>query len=231
VLGLAKPTPDEEKKQRPAPGGSGKMLTYIDARYVMDVLDREVGPTNWQNQFVVDGSGNLTCGIGILVERHEMVKLKDAKESIYSEWVWKWDVGTESTIEATKGNYSDALKRAGVHWGIARDLYDERTPSPFRASASSAGPSIAPAPGRMASAPLVSDWQCPIHHSYKVVPAGISTRTGKPYPAFVVCGERGCEEKPPRGHAPSTKATPTYVELADYPVNEESFEDDGWVPS
>ena len=41
-------------------------------------------------------------------------------------------------------------------------------------------------------------WSCPTHHSSKVVPAGVSKKTGKPYQAFVVCGEQGCEQRPPR---------------------------------
>ena len=41
-------------------------------------------------------------------------------------------------------------------------------------------------------------WQCPQHHSSKVVPAGVSKKSGKPYQAFVVCGEQGCEQRPPR---------------------------------
>ena len=41
-------------------------------------------------------------------------------------------------------------------------------------------------------------WSCPVHHSSKVVPAGVSKKTGKPYQAFVVCEEQGCEQRPPR---------------------------------
>lgn len=41
-------------------------------------------------------------------------------------------------------------------------------------------------------------WVCPVHGTNKVVPAGVSQRTGKPYEAFMACGERGCNEKPPR---------------------------------
>jgi hypothetical protein len=214
---LSEPTPDLEKKTRPAPGGSGKMLTYIDARYVMDTLDKVVGPSNWQNRFALDANGNLTCGIGINVD---------------GEWVWKWDVGTESSIEATKGNFSDAFKRAGVHWGIARDLYDDRSAvATFRVAGSgSAGPSAgsvgggpSPAlPAGLATAPLVSDWSCPIHGTYKVIPAGVSTRTGKPYPAFVACPERGCEQKPGRGQS-TPKPAPVYVGMSEYPVEEDDF--------
>ena len=44
----------------------------------------------------------------------------------------------------------------------------------------------------------LATWSCPIHHSSKTVPAGVSKRTGKPYEAFIACAEMGCNEKPPR---------------------------------
>lgn len=38
---------------------------------------------------------------------------------------------------------------------------------------------------------------CPIHNvPFKLVPAGTSKTTGKPYNAFWACPERGCREKP-----------------------------------
>jgi hypothetical protein len=40
-----------------------------------------------------------------------------------SQWVWKWDCGTESFTEAEKGEASDSFKRAGFNWGIGRELY------------------------------------------------------------------------------------------------------------
>src|SRR5512139_4234760 len=96
---LCQPTPPEEVKQRQGPGG--KMLDYIDARFVMDRLD-EIGAENWQDRYVDRPEGSVRCGIGILVD---------------GEWVWKWDVGDPSDIEPTKGAYSEAFKRAGVKWG------------------------------------------------------------------------------------------------------------------
>ena len=44
-----------------------------------------------------------------------------------SEWLWRWDCGTESNMEAEKGEASDAFKRAGFKWGIGAELYT----SPF----------------------------------------------------------------------------------------------------
>lgn len=38
---------------------------------------------------------------------------------------------------------------------------------------------------------------CPVHDvDWKLVPAGTSRKTGKPYNAFWACPERGCDEKP-----------------------------------
>ncbi len=82
-------------------------VAYIDARDVMDLLDKHVGAENWQDDYkVVDNK--LFAGIG--------VNTKDI-------WVWKWDTGVESNIEKEKGQASDAFKRAAVKWGIGRFLY------------------------------------------------------------------------------------------------------------
>lgn len=51
-------------------------------------------------------------------------------------------------------------------------------------------------------------WICPEHQTRKVVPAGVSQRTGQPYEAFVACGERGCNRKPPRAAAPARALPP-----------------------
>lgn len=84
------------------------MVAYIDARQLFDQLDKVCGPGNWQSDFrLVDNK--LYGGIGINVEDNG--------------WVWKWDVGSESNVEKEKGESSDALKRAGIHWGVGRFLY------------------------------------------------------------------------------------------------------------
>lgn len=89
---------------------SAQCVAYIDARDVMDMLDNVVGPENWQDDYkLIDGK--LLAGIGI--------KCGD-------EWVWKWDTGTESNMEAEKGQMSDAFKRAAVKWGIGRFLYSKK---------------------------------------------------------------------------------------------------------
>ena len=87
-------------------GNKANMLAYIDARYVMDRLD-EATEGYWTSEYK-EIKGNLFCGISILLD---------------GEWVTKWDVGVPSNFEAQKGEASDSFKRAGVMWGIGRDLY------------------------------------------------------------------------------------------------------------
>lgn len=84
-----------------------RLLLYKTARTDAALLDETFGPGAWQNDYrIIDGK--LFCGIGI---------------KCGSEWVWKWNVGTESNMEAEKGQASDALKRAGFVWGIGTELY------------------------------------------------------------------------------------------------------------
>ena len=61
---------------------------------------------------------------------------------------------------------------------------------------------VGQAPAPAAAAQLTSlegdhDWKCPYHGVSRLVPAGTSKKTGKPYPAFRVCSEAGCEQKEP----------------------------------
>jgi hypothetical protein len=110
---IGEPTPPQRIGQKPGKGGN--KMDYVTARFCMDRLDQSVGPQNWKNEFKEIGiDGHLICGVSIKCD---------------GEWVTKWDVGTESNFEAEKGNFSDAFKRACVHWGIGRDLYKEPTES------------------------------------------------------------------------------------------------------
>lgn len=84
-----------------------RLLLYKTARTDAAKLDEVYGQANWQNDYkVVDGK--IYCGIGV-------------KRG--NEWVWKWNVGTESNMEAEKGQASDGMKRAGFVWGIGTELY------------------------------------------------------------------------------------------------------------
>lgn len=210
---LHQPTPPEETKQRQGnrrhDGNCVKqygvcqlphaMLDYIDARYVMSKLD-ELGPEHWQDRYEDRSDGSVRCGIGILVD---------------GEWVWKWDVGDPSDIEANKGVHSEAFKRAGVKWGIARDLYDHPTSAPAGSSpaARPAAPrTVTPPPS--GGAPQEPDYlaatfdheeradgsTCPVHGlAWVLRPGGTSKTTGKPYGPFWACPSTDrpyCKEKP-----------------------------------
>lgn len=87
---------------------SATCVAYIDARDVMNLLDKVLTPTDWQSDFK-EVVGQVYGGVAIRVDR---------------EWVWKWDTGSESNVEKEKGLASDAFKRAAVKWGIGRFLYD-----------------------------------------------------------------------------------------------------------
>jgi len=89
-------------------GGITKLCAYQDARDVQKVLDHVCGITNWENE-AMNLNGKLYMQIRIRTDEG---------------WVSKSDVGTESNVEAVKGESSDAFKRAAVMFGIFRDLYD-----------------------------------------------------------------------------------------------------------
>ncbi len=84
-------------------------LAYIQSRDVMDILDRVCTPAYWQSEHYDAGNGKLGCRIGIYIN---------------DQWVWKSDGAGDTDVEAEKGAFSDALKRAAVNWGVARYLYD-----------------------------------------------------------------------------------------------------------
>lgn len=81
----------------------GIALAYIDARDVMKRLDDVMG-AEWQCRYPFEGC----CEIGL---------------RIGGEWVWRSNGAGETQVEAEKGQYSDAFKRAAVLWGIGRYLY------------------------------------------------------------------------------------------------------------
>lgn len=90
-------------------GGYATILAYKDARVDMNRLDEVVGPLGWQRDYkLIDGK--LFCGVGVF-------------NNETSQWIWKWDVGTESNTEKEKGQASDAFKRACFNLGIGRELY------------------------------------------------------------------------------------------------------------
>lgn len=94
-------------------------LAYLNARDVMERLDEVCGPSGWQCRYPFIGC----CDIGILIQPWSPdPRIPPIQTN--PEWVWKSNGAGQSDIEAEKGQYSDAFKRAAVLWGIGRYLYD-----------------------------------------------------------------------------------------------------------
>ncbi len=87
------------------------VLPYLTSRSIMKRLDEVFGGF-WQSNFDLINVGNkeaFQCRLSI---------------KIGEEWITRSDASEVSDIEAVKGGHSNALKRAAVHWGIGRYLYE-----------------------------------------------------------------------------------------------------------
>lgn len=91
----------------------GKALAYITSRAVQDRLDEVCGPDNWKTSIEKTGDTYL-CTLSIRV-KHE--------DGTY-EWISRTDGADATDIEPVKGGISGAIKRAAVHFGIGRYLYN-----------------------------------------------------------------------------------------------------------
>lgn len=85
------------------------VLLYKTARTDMDILDEVFGVDNWQVDYSMIGQ-MLFCTISVWSD-------------VRGCWIRKSSNGTESNMEAEKGQASDAYKRAGFMIGIGRELY------------------------------------------------------------------------------------------------------------
>lgn len=93
----------------------GIALAYIDARDAMQRLDEVCGSGAWQCRYPWSDSGRIVCEVGINIG-HGAGGLP--------EWIWKANGAGSTQVEADKGAFSDAFKRACVLWGIGQYLYD-----------------------------------------------------------------------------------------------------------
>lgn len=96
----------------------GIALAYLNARDVMERLDEVCGVDGWQCRYPFIGC----CDIGIRIPLAPNAGL--VPMNTLNDWVWKSNGAGQSDIEAEKGRYSVAFKRAAVLWGIGRYLYD-----------------------------------------------------------------------------------------------------------
>ena len=98
------------------------VLLYKTARVDADILDEVFGSNNWKSTHY-EVKGKDFCMIEVRLRFEDDSALMENGKSICYEWVGKSDCGSESNIEAQKGEASDAFKRAGFQWGIGRELY------------------------------------------------------------------------------------------------------------
>ena len=111
---LAEPFEAKEVKWKPQMVKNNRCLAmgYIDARLIQDRLDEVVGAENWEDTYKQLPDGSVMCRL--------RVRFGDR-------WVTKMDVGSPSEQpdqgDRMKAAVSDALKRAGVKFGIGRYLY------------------------------------------------------------------------------------------------------------
>ena len=77
-------------------------------------------------------------------------------------------------------------------------LQGQRIPAAVTITTPPSAPFLAPLPPVQGQAqPQVVVDGCPIHHTpWKVVPAGISKKTGKAYDSFRACSTAGCDQRP-----------------------------------
>lgn len=92
----------------------GMAAAYASARAVMDRLDLVCGKAKWRSDYYPmpaepGVSPGIICNLSILIG---------------DEWITKQDGSEQSDNDPFKGGISGALKRAAVHWGIGRYLYD-----------------------------------------------------------------------------------------------------------
>ena len=106
--------PDEVEVRVGTVGAKGvTLLLYKNARVDQSILDEVYGAEWWQRDHK-ELKGNLFSGVSVWNKE-------------ISQWVTKWDCGTESNTEKEKGEASDSFKRACTNLGIGRELYT----SPF----------------------------------------------------------------------------------------------------
>lgn len=90
-------------------GPWAQVLAYVTNRAIMDRLDQVLGPENWMSEFRLEGPETMICRLSINVDGN---------------WIYKEDGAPVTDVEPIKGQISGAMKRAAVHLGMGRYLYD-----------------------------------------------------------------------------------------------------------
>jgi hypothetical protein len=112
---LAAPFEPHELKSKKQ---SGREMSYITARTVMNRLDDVVGPESWWDAYVPHEKSVL-CRLTIMLPDGRELTKADA-----GGYAGMSDQGNDD-----KSGYSDAFKRAAVKFGVARYLYRDGVPN------------------------------------------------------------------------------------------------------
>lgn len=94
-----------------------QLTAYIDARQVQDILDEHCDH-GWSNSFE-EIAGGVFCSITIYGPNGEAYTRSDAGSRIEA------DSQDQMFEQGFKASASDAFKRAAVHFGVGRFLYDQ----------------------------------------------------------------------------------------------------------
>lgn len=145
---LAAPFERGEVKERTHTGKDGRptrTMYYITARTLMNRLDNVLGPENWWDDYT-PLENSVMCRLTIRLPNGETLTKMDAGGY----------AGMADSGDDDKSGYSDAFKRAGVKFGVARYLYRDgvaalRRPAfnvvrPEDDSPTEAPPTLPPAP-------------------------------------------------------------------------------------
>jgi hypothetical protein len=198
LAALSAPFPAEVIRHRV--GAGGKDLTWVDARTVAARLDDVLGVSGWD--FAVEPVGSTSTVVGILT-----VRFPDGSVARRQDFGYETGGSGESLKEAA----SDALRRCGSLFGVARYLYGgDRAPA-SRVSASTLKPASLPQPAApsvghdtvvlKAAMDMFGADNCPEHQQpWTLKPGGVSKASGKPYAPFWACSGRTdgqfCKRKP-----------------------------------
>lgn len=112
---LQKPFPAEDIEWRVSHarmtrnGPQALVLAYVTNRAIQERLDDVFGIAGWKNEYQEWRDKGVLCTISCKVD---------------GEWIAKSDGADTTDLEATKGGFSNSMKRAAVQWGIGRYLYN-----------------------------------------------------------------------------------------------------------
>ena len=132
----------EEVRTRPQ---GTRQIRYVTARTVMNRLDEVLGPANWWDEYAVF-EHSVVCRLTIRLPDGTTITKCDAGGA----------AGMADQGDDEKSQFSDALKRAAVRFGVGRYLYGDgvpRWPSAKPARSESPTPDPAPAPPPPAAPP------------------------------------------------------------------------------